>query len=151
MAFARARGHDAGMAHVVEIAIRFGHVDQAKIVYYPHLFHFGHEAMEETFRQVVGISYPDLIAKERLGFPSVHLETDFVETVGYGETLRIAVSVLEIGRTSVTWRFEGSRSSDGVVAFRTKVTTVCVDMDRFRPVPIPEKFRPALESLRAAT
>jgi 4-hydroxybenzoyl-CoA thioesterase len=138
------------MAHVVEIPIRFGHVDQAKIIYYPHVFHFGHEAMEETFAKVVGISYPDLIAKERLGFPAVHIETDFFETIGYAETLRIAVSVVEIGRTSVTWRFEGSRSSDGVLAFRSKVTTVCVNMDGFRPVPIPEKFRRALESLRAS-
>jgi len=137
------------MPHVVEIPVHFGHIDQAKIVYYPHLYHFGHVAMEETFREAIGISYPDLIAKERLGFPSVHLETDFLDTVGYGETLRIAVSVVAIGRTSVTWQFEGARTSDGVVAFRTKVTTVCVDMDRFRPVPIPERFRAAMERLRS--
>ena len=139
------------MAHVVEIPVRFGHVDQARIVYYPHLYHFGHEAMEETFRAVVGISYPDLITKERLGFPAVRIETDFLETVGYADTVRVAVSVVAIGRTSLTWRFEGSRSSDGAVAFRTTAKTVCVDMDRFRPVPIPDKFRPALESLRAST
>jgi YbgC/YbaW family acyl-CoA thioester hydrolase len=135
--------------HVVEIPVRFGHVDQAKIVYYPHLYHFGHEAMEETFRAAVGISYPDLIAKERLGFPAVHLESDFLETVGYGETLRVAVSVVKVGTTSVTWRFEGARASDGTVAFRTTVTTVCVDMDRFRPVPVPPKIRAGLERLRA--
>ena len=135
-------------AHVVEIPVRFGHVDQAKIVYYPHLYHFGHEAMEETFRAVVGISYPDLIAKERLGFPAVHLESDFLETVGYGETLRVAVTVVTIGTTSVTWRFEGARASDGAVAFRTTVTTVCVDMDRFRPVAVPPKIRAGLEKLR---
>src|SRR5262245_39525077 len=81
--------HHASMPHVVEIPVHFGHIDQAKIVYYPHLYHFGHVAMEETFRDAIGISYPDLIAKERLGFPAVHMESDFLETVGYGERLRI--------------------------------------------------------------
>jgi 4-hydroxybenzoyl-CoA thioesterase len=135
------------MAHVVEIPVRFGHVDQARIVYYPHLFHFGHVAMEQTFRDALGISYPDLIAKERRGFPAVRIETDFMETVGYDETLKIAVSVTRVGTTSVTWRFDATRSSDGERAFRTVVTTVCVDMDTFRPTPVPDRLRAPLAAL----
>ena len=49
------------MSHVVTIPIRFGHVDQARIVYYPHLFHYCHVAMEETFGAAVGITYADLL------------------------------------------------------------------------------------------
>ena len=135
------------MAHVVEIPVRFGHVDQARIVYYPHLFHFGHVAMEQTFQEVLGISYADLIAKERRGFPAVRIETDFLETVGFGETLRISVAVTRVGTTSVTWRFDASRASDGARAFRTVATTVCVDMDTFRPAPVPDRLRASLAAL----
>ncbi len=135
------------MAHVVEVPVRFGHVDQAKIVYYPHLFHFGHVAMEQTFEEVLGVSYPDLLVRDRRGFPAVRIETDFLEVVPYGERLRIAVSVVKIGTTSVTWRFDATRASDGARAFRTTVVTVCVDMDTFRPTPVPASLRPALERL----
>ena len=135
------------MAHVVEVPVRFGHVDQAKIVYYPHLFHFGHVAMEQTFEEVLGVSYPDLLVRDRRGFPAVRIETDFLEVVPYGERLRIAVSVVRIGTTSVTWRFDATRASDGARAFRTTVVTVCVDMDTFRPTPVPTTLRPALERL----
>lgn len=132
-----------------DVPVRFGHVDQARIVYYPWFFHFCHEAMERMFAEVAGTSYPDVLNRERLGFPAVHLETDFHERVGYGETLRMEVSVEKVGRTSVTFRFEGRRSSDGKLAFRASTTTVCCDMDRFEPVPIPEKYRQAFATIAA--
>jgi 4-hydroxybenzoyl-CoA thioesterase len=134
-----------------EIPVRFGDVDHARIVYYPRFFHFCHVAMEEAFAGVVGLPYHELIGKERLGFPAVRVETDFENTVGFGETLRMGVVVEAIGRTSVRWRFEGRRSSDGVLAFRARITTVCVDMDRFAPVPVPERFREALGRLAEGT
>jgi 4-hydroxybenzoyl-CoA thioesterase len=132
-----------------EIPIRFGDVDQAQIVYYPRFFHFCHVAMEEMFRAVVGRPYHEVILKDRVGFPAVHVETDFENTVGFGETLRMAVAVEKIGRTSVAFRYEGTRTSDGVLAFRARITTVAVDMDRFQPIPVPERYRKALETLLA--
>ena len=130
-----------------EIPIRFGDVDHARIVYYPHFFHFCHVAMEELFAKAVGVPYHEVIGRERLGYPTVHIETDFEKTVGFGETLKMEVSVLRIGRSSVDFRFEGRRGSDGATAFVAKITTVCVDMDRFSSVPIPEAHRAAFARL----
>ena len=127
-----------------EIPVHFGYVDQARIVYYPHFFHFCHVAMEEAFRSVVGVSYRDVIEKDRLGFPAVHIETDFETSVGYGETLKIDVSIERIGTSSVAWRYEGRRASDGIRAFAAKITTVAVDMDRFQSIPVPPRYREAL-------
>lgn len=137
------------MAFECDIVVRFGHVDQARIVYYPWFFHFCHEAMERMFEQVAGITYADLFGRERLGFPAVHIETDFHERVGYGETLRMRVSVEKVGRTSVTFRFEGHRASDGLLAFRATTTTVCCDMNTFAPVPVPERYRAAFARITA--
>ena len=133
-----------------EIPVHFGFVDQARIVYYPHVFHFCHVAMEEAFRSVIG-PYRDVLEKDRLGFPTVHIETDFEETIAYGETLRVGVTVEKIGTTSVAFRFEGRRASDGARAFVARITTVCVDMDRFAKVPVPPRYRDALSTLLPAT
>ena len=137
------------MTYRCEIPVRFGHVDQARIVYYPWFFHFCHEAMERMFAEAIGIPYSEVLGKDRLGFPAVHIETDFLETVGYGEVLDMGVSVEKVGTTSVTFRFEGRRASDEKTAFRATTTTVCVDMDRFAPVPIPPRYRDAFERLRS--
>ena len=133
-----------------EIPIRFGDVDHARIVYYPHFFHFCHVAMEELFAKAVGVPYHEVIGRDRRGYPTVHIETDFRKTVGFGETLRMEVSVLRIGTSSVDFRFEGKRRSDGETAFVARITTVCVDMDRFTSVPIPPAHREAFGRLVAA-
>ena len=137
------------MSHLVELPVRFGHVDQARIVYYPHFFHFCHEAMEVTFAEAVGVSYPDVLNRDRLGFPAVHIETDFANPAGFGETLRIAVSVAALGRTSVTFAFDATRASDGESVFRARIVTVCVDMTTFTPVAVPPRYREAFERLGA--
>jgi len=137
------------MSHLVEIPVRFGHVDQARIVYYPHFFHFCHEAMEDTFAAAVGIPYPEVLGRDKLGFPAVHIETDFANPAGYGETLRVAVSVAALGRTSVTFAFHATRASDGETVFRARIVTVCVDMTTFTPVAVPERYRAAFEPLRS--
>jgi 4-hydroxybenzoyl-CoA thioesterase len=137
------------VSHVVRIPVRFGEVDSARIVYYPNHLHYCHVAMEETFREAIGVPYPDLLGKERLGFPAVHLDADFLETAAYGDTLEVAVSVPEVGRTSATFLFEASRASDGTAVFRARVKTVCVDMERWAPVPVPERYREAFGRLNA--
>jgi 4-hydroxybenzoyl-CoA thioesterase len=134
------------VSHVVRIPVRFGEVDSARIVYYPNHLHYCHVAMEETFREAIGIPYADLLGRERLGFPAVHLDADFRATAAYGDALDVAVSVPRVGRTSATFRFEASRP-DGTAVFRVDVTTVCVDMDRWTPVPVPERYREAFARL----
>jgi 4-hydroxybenzoyl-CoA thioesterase len=134
-----------------EIPVRFGDVDHAKIVYYPRYFHFCHVAMEEMFAKAIGVPYHEVIGKDRLGFPAVHIESDFGKIVGFGETLRMEVGVERIGKSSVVFRYAGYRSSDGAKAFTASITTVAVDMDRFESIPIPAKYRSALERLKSST
>ena len=48
------------MSHRFRLDARFGDFDAAGIVYYPRYLHFCHVGMEEYFRHVVGIDYPDV-------------------------------------------------------------------------------------------
>jgi len=85
------------MAFTFSLPVRYGSVDYARIVYYPQFLHFCHVAMEEMFAAVVGVTYPDALQKEKIGYPTVRSEVAFLEPVAYGETLEMSVSVERIG------------------------------------------------------
>lgn len=129
------------------IEVRFGDCDPAGIVYYPALYHYCHIAFEEAWRGPLGTPYPDLVTRERLGFPTVHVETDFLSPARYGDTIAVEVSVTRVGASSVVFRFEGRVGDRDVL--RSSHTKVCVDLDTFETIPIPEPHRAALARLRA--
>ena len=129
------------LSYETRIAVSFGDVDPARIVYYPIIFHYCHIALERFFAEAVGIPYARLIAEERLGFPTVNVTTDFSGTIKYGEEVRIVVAITRIGRSSVQFQYRGFNSSSGELYFTALITTVAVDMDSFTPVPLPQKYR----------
>jgi 4-hydroxybenzoyl-CoA thioesterase len=129
------------------IPVRFGDVDYAKIVYYPRILHYCHVAMEEAFAGVVGTPYHVLIGQEKVGYPAVKLSAEYLKPVGFGETLEMSVAVEHLGVSSVGFRYEGRRSSDGALAFRVRNTVVAVDMDRWESVPIPPAHRLGLSKI----
>jgi 4-hydroxybenzoyl-CoA thioesterase len=130
-----------------EIEVRFGDCDPAGLVYYPTLYHYCHVAFEAAWAGALGTPYPDLVARERLGFPTVHVETDFVSPARYGDVVSMEVSVAKVGTTSVVFRFEGR--AEGRVVLRSAHTKVCMNLDTFVKTPIPERHRGALVALGA--
>ena len=139
------------MAFTFDLPVHYGSIDYARIVYYPQFLHFCHVTMEEMFGAVVGVSYADALQKEKVGYPTVKSEADFVSPVAYGETLRMSLSVERMGKSSIDFLYEGRRSSDGELAFRVRNVQVAVDMDAWQSKPIPEHHRRAFETLREAT
>ena len=135
------------MAFTFSLPVRYGSIDFARIVYYPQFLHFCHVAMEEMFAAVVGVTYPDAIQKEQIGYPTVKSEVDFLEPVAYGETLEMSVSVERIGTSSIVFVYEGVRSSDGKTAFRVRNVQVAVNMAAWGSIPIPDHHRKAFETL----
>lgn len=133
------------MAFATTVEVRFGDCDPAGIVYFPALYHYCHVAFEDAWRGALGVSYPELVNARRLGFPTVHVETDFVSSARYGDAIDFEVAVLRIGTTSVVFRFEG-RVGDRVV-LRSTHTTVCLDLDEFAKRAIPDPIREALARL----
>jgi 4-hydroxybenzoyl-CoA thioesterase len=131
------------------IPVRFGDIDIAKIVYYPRFLHFCHVAMEEMFGHVIGIPYHETVMREKVGYPTVKAEAEYLLPVGFGETLRMEVTTEKVGTSSVHFLFRGFRVSDGALAFRVRNTCVAVDMDGWKSRPIPPKHRAGFESLMA--
>jgi 4-hydroxybenzoyl-CoA thioesterase len=138
------------MKFATELPVRFGEIDQAGVVYYPRFFHYFHQAFEEWFRQALGTSYPDLVLKEGIGFPSVRVESEFFKPLRYGDRARVEIEVLEVGRKSLTLRYELHRVTDNVLSARATIKTVAIDNESFTSVAIPETWRALFERFRTA-
>lgn len=134
------------MPFSTRIKIRFGDTDPAGLVYYPNIFHYFHIAMEEFFSAHCGISYEQLLAVERIGFPTVNIQTEFRAPIIYGDEIDIEVLVSRPGRTSVIFEYRVTRVSDGQLCAQSTQVHVAMNLDSRRPVALPEKFREALGS-----
>jgi 4-hydroxybenzoyl-CoA thioesterase len=127
------------------LKIRFGDIDHAGIVYYPRFLHYFHVALEEFFGQELGIDYPILINEHRIGLPTVHLETDFSRPMRYGDRIEVEVSVSKIGKTSITFGYSVFKQGEAKPWVVGHNVVVCLDMNTFKKIEIPDWLRQRLE------
>lgn len=139
------------MSFAVEIPVRFGEIDYARVVYYPRFFHYFHQAFEEWFGGALGVPYADVVTRENIGFPSVKVECEFMKPLRYGERARIEVELVAIGEKSITNRYTMTRLPDGEIAARATITTVAVHNDTFQAIPISEAWRARFQSFQASS
>ncbi|MFN7131590.1 MAG: acyl-CoA thioesterase [Myxococcales bacterium] len=132
------------MAFRIVLPVRFGDIDQAGVVYYPRFFHHFHVAFEEFFRQALGIPYDHALVGDRIGFPTVHIETDFMKPFKYGEFLDVELTILRLGEKSLTVQYRAFNQATGELSAVAKITSVCTDLQTFRSIPFPDKYRDAL-------
>ncbi len=137
------------MKHVVSQHVRFGDVDGAGIVYYPRFFNYFHVAFEEFFGRVAGVPYDQMLYKERVGFPTVHVETDFGVPLRHGDAIDVEMTVSRIGKSSFVSTYRVLRG--GKLCARAEITTATVNLDRMEAIPIPDRYRAALEKIREDT
>jgi 4-hydroxybenzoyl-CoA thioesterase len=122
------------------IQVRFGDVDHAGVVYYPRFFIYFHEAFEDFFN-LSGTGYFSLLDHQRIGFPTVHVDTDFKKPLRYGDSLDIELSVQKLDRRSVVIGYRGYRHRDGELSVVAATTLACVDLDSFTARDIPDALR----------
>lgn len=123
-----------------QVQVRFGDVDHAGIVYYPQFFIYFHEAFEDFFNGN-GFAYHVMLNQRRIGFPTVHIETDYKQPLRYGDALDVELSVPRVGKSSAVFRYAGHRHRDGLLACTAEITCACVDMQSFIATPIPDDLR----------
>ncbi len=133
------------MAFRSQLKIRFGDIDRAGIVYYPRFMHYFHVALEEFFASELGIEYHEMVETHRIGLPTVHLETDFSRPFSYGDNIEVEVSVLKIGHSSIVFGYRVFKQGESDPRITGHNVTVCLDMDSFKKLEIPDWFRQLLE------
>jgi 4-hydroxybenzoyl-CoA thioesterase len=129
--------------HAVRMTVRFGDVDGVGIVYYPNFYDYFHVAFEEFFGLCAGIPYERVLREDRVGFPAVHVETDFEKPLRHGDVIDVEMAIQRIGKSSFTSRYRLTRGTD-LCASATIVTAV-VNLDSMKAIPIPEKYRRVLQ------
>ena len=131
--------------------VRFADIDHAGIVYYPRFFHFFHVAFEELWRARIGPrAYAELIDRDRVGFPAVRAECDFMAPLRFGDTAEIEVAVARLGGKSITFRYRIYRADAeprARCAPRGQVVCAVVDLARFVAIAVPERVIAMLEDL----
>jgi len=132
-----------------QLKVRFGDIDHAGIVYYPRIVHYFHVAMEEYFSQALREDYAHVLEQHRLGLPTVHLEVDFRRPFKFGDRIEVEVRVSRFGDKSVEWSYRIFRQGADEVCVEARVVTVCVHLDRFKPMQVPQWFRDRVERYEA--
>jgi len=127
------------------ITVRFGDTDPAGLVYYPVLFHYCHVAMEEFFAARCGLTYAQLLARERIGFPVVNVQAEFFAPLVYGDEVEIGVAVTRVGRSAATFEYELRRAGgdEQTLCARATLVQVAMSLDTRRAVEIPAALRRA--------
>ncbi len=133
------------MSFSTQVKIHFGNIDHAAIGYYTLFIHYFLVALEEFFGQALEVDYPVLIDKHRIGLPTVHLETDFSRPLRYGDLIEVEVSVLNYGKTSITFGYRVFKKGEGEPRIEGHNVTVCLDTNTFKKREIPDWLRQRLE------
>lgn len=136
------------MKYAVEFPVRFGEIDHARVVYYPRFFHYFHQAFESWFGEALGVPYHELLDKHNVGFPAVSVETEFRSPLRYGDTVRVQIEVVEIGRKSLTLAYTATRLPGETLSASAKITTAAIDNNTFESIRIPEEFVRLFERFR---
>lgn len=126
------------------LKVRFGDIDQAGIVYYPRFLHYFHVALEEFFSNELGIDYPTVVLRHRIGLPTVHLETDFRRPLRFGDNFEVEVRVMNVGNTAITFGYTAYLEDQSDILVEAHNITVCLDMVTFKKRDIPSWLREKL-------
>ena len=132
------------MTFSTRIRVAFGDTDPAGLVYYPNLLHYCHLAMERFFAERCGIPYNDLILKERIGFPTVKIEAEFITPLIYGDDAEVTVEVARVGTSSLKLLYTLRRVGDEETCARVEQVHVAMSLDSKRSQAIPSYLRERL-------
>jgi 4-hydroxybenzoyl-CoA thioesterase len=126
------------MTFRVPFKVRLGDIDQAGIVFYPNFFHYVNTAVEEFFSHEIGVDYPTLVMKHRIGLPTVHLESDFKSPMRFGDSFEVEMAIESVGKSSITFGYAIYINGRDTVAVQGKKVTACLDLDTFQKKDIPQ-------------
>jgi YbgC/YbaW family acyl-CoA thioester hydrolase len=133
---------------VHEVPVRFHDIDFAGVVFFARIFYYAHDANEAWLRSL-GCHLEVPVAERGFALPFVHAEADYHEPIRGGQTIKVEVEPIAVGKTSYTLRSRLFAASGTCCA---TVTTVQVSADPVtrRPQPLPEQLRKAIAARLSA-
>ena len=129
--------------------IRFGHTDPAGIVYYPNYFDMFNGTVEDFFEECVGASFQQMLREHGVVTPLRHVDCEFPAPSRIGDRLRLDLTLVALGRSSITLTIEGT--VEDVLRVRARLVIVFVSTEKGQPVAPPPKVAERLQALMAST
>ena len=127
--------------------VRFEEIDAAGIAYFARFFTWCHDAMEAMLAPIDG-GYIGLVRDRKMGLPAVHVEADFASPLRYGDSVKVAVTVERVGKSSVALRFDLSRLPGGEKVATLRHVAAHTDMTALESRPLPDDVRAVFERYR---
>jgi 4-hydroxybenzoyl-CoA thioesterase len=121
--------------------LNFGDCDISGTAYFPAYLNILNGVNEEFWLRL-GYAWHEIIWNERWGMPTVHISCDFSSPSLFGEELEFEVSVVKVGRSSVTLRHE--ISCEGHPRWSSTQVLAASDLDKHTSMPWPEEVKKAL-------
>lgn len=126
-----------------EVLVRFSDCDPAGIVFYPKYFEMFNNLVEDWCRDELKFTLNEIVVRRGWGLPTVHLEVDFSAPSVFGETLRAALTVCSLGRSSIGTEMT-LLGSDDVLRVKAKGVLVLTDRSTSRAIAFPDEMRERL-------
>lgn len=123
------------MSFVLQLPVRFAHVDAAGFVFYPRYFEMLNAAVEEWFAARTGVSFVDLHLGRRHGLPTVALESRFVAPSRLGDPLEIEIVLKKLGRSSCDLAYRITSGGEERVVASAVLVYICLDSGQAEPWP----------------
>ncbi len=120
------------MAFEIPITVRFGHCDPAGIVFYPRYMEMVNLVVETWFDERLGFSFNQLHVEEKVGVPTVHIESNFYHPSRLEDKLTLHLAIQAMGDTSITLGIT-IKAADELRAAVT-VTLVLIDLPRVKSI-----------------
>jgi len=125
------------------LRIRFAHCDPAGIVFFPQYLVMVNNLVEDWVSDALGIRYAELLAKRRIGLPTVSLHCEFTAISRMGDEVTMGLGVQRLGHRSITLQL-GCRMGDEQ-RMSIRQVLVCTSLETHRAIDIPADLRAAIE------
>ncbi len=133
------------MAFRIQQPVRHPDVDRAGIVYFPRFYDFFHRALEDFFRDEVGVPYHDLGEALGIALPVVRIETDFERPLAHGDLVTVELETEKVGVHALTLRYRVLRPGSQEPAAVSRIVICAIQVPGWTKAPVPDRVRRAFE------
>ncbi|HOP07920.1 MAG TPA: acyl-CoA thioesterase [candidate division Zixibacteria bacterium] len=126
--------------------VKLHDTDAAGVVFFANYFRIAHTAFEALMTSI-GVSLDYIIREADYLILIAHADADYDRPLLLGEKITISMKTESIGESSFVLIYD-FRDSAGKIAAKVRTVHVAVDKNRAEKIPLPEKVRIGLESLK---
>lgn len=124
--------------------IRFSDCDPAGIVFYPQYFVMFNGLLEDWVDGPLGIGFAELVARRRIGLPTVRLEADFRAVSRFGDDVALSLEVERLGGKSLTLSLRCCAAGDGELRMAMRQVVVATSLETHAAIALPDDLRAAI-------